>query len=57
MSSLRAFLKFVGYERSPPTLTNLATERVESFVRTQAKICNRFSLQHVVAYLRGLEAL
>jgi integrase/recombinase XerD len=53
MSCLRAFLKFVGYERSPSTLTNLATERVESFVRAQAKICNRFSLQHVVAYLRG----
>lgn len=53
LSGLRAFLKFIGYERSPSALTSLATERVESFVRAQAKICNRFSLQHVVGYLRG----
>ncbi len=53
MSCLRVFLKFIGYERSARAITNLATERVECFVRAQAKICNRFSLQHVVGYLRG----
>jgi integrase/recombinase XerD len=53
MSCLRAFLKFIGYERSASAITNLAAERVESFVHAQAKICNRFSLQHVVGCLRG----
>lgn len=53
VSCLRAFLKFVGYERFPSALTHLAIEQVESFVRAQAKSCNRFSLQHVVGYLRG----
>jgi len=52
-SCLRAFLKFIGYERSISVLSNLTTERIESFVGAQAKICNRFSLQHVVGYLRG----
>jgi integrase/recombinase XerD len=52
-SCLRAFLKFIGYDRSTSAIPHLATERVESFVRAQAKICNRFSLQHVVGYLRG----
>jgi integrase/recombinase XerD len=52
-SCLRAFLKFIGYEQSISAITNLTTERIESFVGAQAKICNRFSLQHVVGYLRG----
>src|SRR4029453_3682416 len=52
-SCLRAFLKFIGYEGSISAISNLTTERIESFVRAQAKICNRFSLQHVVGYLRG----
>jgi integrase/recombinase XerD len=50
---LRAFLKFIGYERSKSAISNLTTERIESFLRAQAKICNRFSLQHVVGHLRG----
>src|SRR6266446_946713 len=52
-SCLRAFLKFIDYERSPSAITHLTTEPIESFVCAQAKICNRFSLQHVVGYLRG----
>jgi site-specific recombinase XerD len=52
-SCLRAFLKFIGYDRSTSAIPHLATERVESFVRAQARICNRFSLQHVVGYIRG----
>ncbi len=53
MNCLRTFIKFIGYERSISAITNLTTERIESFLRTQAKICNRFSLQHVVGHLRG----
>ena len=53
VSCLRSFLKFVAYERFPSALTHLTIEQVESFVCTQAKICNRFSLQHVVGYLRA----
>jgi integrase/recombinase XerD len=52
-SCLRSFLKFIGYKRTTSALSNLTTERIESFVSGQAKICNRFSLQHVVGYLRG----
>jgi len=52
-SCLRAFLNFISYDRSASAILHLATERVETFVRAQAKICNRFSLQHVVGYLRG----
>ena len=53
-SCLRGFLKCIGYERSTSAITHLVNEQVvESFVHAQAKICNRFSLQHVVGYLRG----
>src|SRR5213592_2160131 len=40
-SCLRVFLKFIGYDRSTSAIPHLVTERVESFVHAQAKICNR----------------
>jgi integrase/recombinase XerD len=52
-SCLKAFLKVIAYERRPSAITYLTTEQIESFIRAQARICNRFSLQHVVGYLRG----
>ncbi len=52
-SCLKAFLKFIAYERCPSAISSLTIEQIESFVRVQARICNRFSLQHVVGYMRG----
>ena len=50
---LRVFLGFIGYDRSNSALSKLTARRIEDFVQTQAKICNRRSLQGVIGYLRS----
>lgn len=49
---LRAFLKFLQFDRFPARLDCLARSRIEDFLRHASRTNNRFSLQHVVATLR-----
>lgn len=52
-SWLRAFLKFIRYECSASALTKLGPQKIETFLRLQARVCKRTSLQQVVSCLRG----
>jgi hypothetical protein len=52
-SWLRAFLKFIRYEYSASALNRLTSQKVETFLRLQAEVCKRSSLQQVVSCLRG----
>ena len=51
--SLRVFLKFIGYERSASALAKLEPQKIEAFLRSQARTCKRSTLQHLVSCLRG----
>jgi integrase len=50
---LRFFLKFLKYDQHPIVIHKLRIEQIETFLRQRARTNNRFSLQHVVAALRG----
>ena len=50
----RDFLLFIGYPRSASAISQLTLPQIESFVRRQAKTCNRYSLKNVIGHLRGL---
>ncbi len=50
---LRAFLRFLKFDRSPSQLQNLQPRRIEAFLRQCARTNNRFSMQHGVATVRG----
>ena len=53
LSCVRAFLKFIGYERSRRAIAQLDPEQIEAFLRSQAKKCSRRSLKHVNWSVRG----
>ena len=50
---LRFFLKFLRYDQHPIVIHKLRIEQIETFLRQRARTNNRFSLQHVVASVRG----
>jgi integrase len=50
---LRYFLRFLKFDEHPSVIRTLRMDQIEAFLRKTAKTNNRFSLQHVVASLRG----
>lgn len=47
------FLHRLGYDRDPDALARLPIKEVDAFLCECAKTLNRYSLQHVVAYMRA----
>jgi site-specific recombinase XerD len=52
-SRLRLFLRFLKFDEHASAIRTLRMDHIEAFLRKAAKTNNRFSLQHVVASLRG----
>ncbi|MBU6402409.1 MAG: tyrosine-type recombinase/integrase [Verrucomicrobia bacterium] len=52
-SRLRFFLRFLKFDERVSVIRTLRIDHIEAFLRKAAKTNNRFSLQHVVASLRG----
>ena len=52
-NQLRFFLRFLKFDENPLTIRTLRPDQVDNFLRKAAKTNNRFSLQHVVASVRG----
>jgi integrase/recombinase XerD len=52
-SRLRFFLRFLKVDKHPSAIRTLRMDQIDAFLRRTAKTNNRFSLQHVVASLRG----
>jgi integrase/recombinase XerD len=50
---LRFFLRFLGFDRDPGVIGTLDDGKINSFLRKSSRTNNRFSLQHIVAALRG----
>ena len=50
---LRFFLRFLKFDQHPAAIRTLRMDQINAFIRQMAKTNNRFSLQHVVAALRG----
>jgi len=50
---LRSFLRFLKFDQQPSIIRTLRLDQIEVFLRQAAKTNNRFSLQQVVAALRG----
>ena len=50
---LRFFLRFLNFDRQPSAIRTLRLDQIEAFLRRAARTNNRFSLQQVVAALRG----
>jgi integrase/recombinase XerD len=50
---VRAFLKFLQFNRRPAHLQHLQPRHIEAFLCQVARTNNRFSLQHVVATVRA----
>ncbi len=50
---LKDFLEHIGYGPDPEAMTKLTSKGIESFLCDCARRLNRYSLQHVVAYLRS----
>ena len=50
---VRAFLRFRQFDRCPSQLQHLQPRHIEAFLCQVARTNNRFSLQHVVATVRG----
>jgi len=49
---LKNFLNHIGYDANTKVLTTLTSRQIEDFLCTWSERLNRYSLQHVVAYLR-----
>jgi integrase/recombinase XerD len=49
---LKNFLSHIGYDANAKVLTTLTSEEIEDFLCTWSKRLNRYSLQHLVGYLR-----
>lgn len=47
------FLNFISFESNDHALTNLQSKQIEDFICSCSKSLNRYSLQHVVGYLRA----
>jgi len=52
-SRLRFFLRFLKFDKHSAALRRLRSDHIDAFLRQAAKTNNRFSLQHVVASVRG----
>lgn len=52
-SRLQSFLRFLDFDKHPSAIRELRMDQIDAFLREMAKTNNRFSLQHVVASLRG----
>ena len=50
---LRFFLGFLKFDEQPSIIHTLRLDQIEAFLRQAARTNNRFSLQHIVAALRG----
>jgi integrase len=50
---LKRFLEHIGFDEYAKALTELCSKHVESFLCQSARRLNRYTLQHVVAYLRS----
>jgi site-specific recombinase XerD len=50
---LRFFLRFLRFDRDAGVLGSLGVEKINAFLKKSARTNNRFSLQHIVASLRG----
>jgi integrase len=50
---LRFFLGFLKFDQHPSIIRTLRLDQIEAFLRQAARTNNRFSLQHIVAALRG----
>lgn len=50
---LRFFLRFLKFDEHPSIIHTLRMDQINAFLRKSARTNNRFSLQHVVASLRG----
>jgi len=50
---LRFFLGFLKFDQHPSIIRTLQLDQIEAFLRHAARTNNRFSLQHIVAALRG----
>ena len=49
---LKNFLSHIGYDANTKALTTLTSREIEGFLCTWSKRLNRYSLQHIVGYLR-----
>ncbi|MFQ6067702.1 MAG: tyrosine-type recombinase/integrase [bacterium] len=52
-SYIQEFLEYLGYERNRNAIKFLTSKDIESFIGICSKRMNRYSLQHLVAYLRS----
>jgi integrase/recombinase XerD len=50
---VQGFLEFLGWEENPTALAMVTSREVEKFVRTLTGRLNRYSLQHVIGYVRA----
>jgi len=50
---LREFLEQIAYNENPEALATLTIRAVEDFIQICSKRLNRYSLQHVIGYLRA----
>jgi len=50
---LQEFLVGIGYQENPRALAVLTIKTIEDFIQICAKRLNRYSLQHVIGYLRA----
>jgi integrase/recombinase XerD len=49
---LQEFLVHIGYGENPQALETLSIRAIENFIQVWSKRLNRYSLQHVIGYLR-----
>jgi len=50
---LQEFLVHIGYHKNPEALATLTIKAIEDFIQICSKRLNRYSLQHVIGYLRA----
>ncbi|NTV56569.1 MAG: tyrosine-type recombinase/integrase [Deltaproteobacteria bacterium] len=50
---LQEFLVHIGYHGNPEALATFTIKPIEDFIRICSKRLNRYSLQHVIGYLRA----
>ena len=50
---LQEFLVHIGYHENPEALATLTIKAIEDFIQICSKRLNRYSLQHVIGYLRA----
>jgi len=50
---IQEFLEYLDYDKNTDAIRSLISKDIESFIGTCSKRMNRYSLQHLVAYLRS----